>query len=51
MTTLLPGIETLNLVDRLIIARASPTDGKPSLKVAWLGHVNRLNCDGINHVS
>ena len=44
-------IETSNLVDRLTVANvaiavAVAIDGKPSLKGAWLGHVNYLNFGG-----
>ena len=35
-------IETTNLVGRMTVASLC-TDGKPSLKGVWLGHVNHLN--------
>jgi len=38
----------------LTIVSASPrsgTDGKPSLKGAWLVHVKHLNFGGPNHIS
>ena len=34
--------QTSNLIGRLTVASAIATDGKPSLKEAWLGHVNHL---------
>ena len=31
--------------------KSQPTDDKPSLKGAWLGHVDHLNFGGHHHIS
>jgi len=43
--------KTSNLIDKLIVAKCLPMDGKQSLKEAWLDLVNHLNLGGYQPIS
>jgi len=43
--------QTSNLVGKVDSSKSQPKDNKTSLKGAWSGHANHLNCGGTDHIS